>query len=218
MKQSNSMKAYELGRRAIESGDFGTARSAFRWAVGLDPDNPIFTYAAANAAFRARREDEAETLFRRAMEDTVKTLGPTHPHLATVAHGMVQLYEKQGRDEEVRRLCREVVGNLDPRVAATANGRVLRRFADLFQRAGRPREAVLLYRHALAYRRGRYGDSHPQVAECMGSLAEFYHRTGGYEKARRLLKTAMDMHDGKAMVRARSGAADHANPGGPGGP
>ena len=212
MKESNSMRAYEIGRRAIENGDFGTARSAFRWAVGLDPDNPVYTYAAASAAFRAGRDDEAETLFHRAMEDTVKALGPTHPHLATVAHGIVQLYEKQGRADDVRELCGEVVGNLDPKVAAMANSRILRRFAGLFRRAGCPRDAVLLYRNALAWRRTRYGNSHPQVAECLAGLAEVHHRMGSHDKAREILKIAMNMDGRKTMSRARSNAPDCANP------
>lgn len=190
MRRSSSMKAYETGRQAIEKGDFSAARSAFRWAAGLDPDNPVYTYAAADAAFRAGREDEAEKLFRRAMADTVTALGRAHPHLATVADGLARIYEKQGREDEVRKLSGAVIDGLDLNAAAMASSRVLRRFAGLFRRAGRPHGAVQLYRMALAFRRSRYGDSHPLVAECLLGLAEIHHHLGNREKAKSLLKLA----------------------------
>lgn len=201
MRISHSMKSYQTGRQAIEKGDVLTARTAFRWAVGQDPENPVYTYAAATAALKAGREDEAETLLRQAMDDTVGYLGHSHPHLVTVVHMLAQLYLKQAREEDAHRLCGEIVRNMDPDSAAAGNSRTLRRLAMLFRTAGRPRDAVGLYRRALMHRRGKYGDTHPKVAECLAGLAEVHNHLGSHDKARALLKLSAQL----AGAQAESG-------------
>jgi len=190
MKTSASMDAYQNGRRAMERGDIGTARSAFRWAVGLDPRNPIYTHAAAMAAAKAGRQAEAEILFRHAISDTVTALGPSHPHLVTVAHGLAELCEGQGRVDEARLLCRQIVAKIDPKIAEMANSRVLRRFAGLCCRAGIPDAALALFRRAIAFRCRLYGDSHPMIAEYLAGLAELHRRMGSDAKARAVRKRA----------------------------
>ncbi len=183
MTTLGSMDAYQNGRRAMEDGDFTAARSAFRWAVGLDPSNPIYTHAAAMAAVKAGRQAEAETLFRRAISDTLATLGPSHPHLVTVAHGLAELCERQGRVNEAHMLCRQIVADTDPNIAEMANSRVLRRFAELCHRAGVPGAALALYRRAIDFRCRLYGDSHALIAEYLTGLAELHSRMGNDAKA-----------------------------------
>lgn len=175
----------------MEKGDFSTARSAFRWAAGLDPSNPIYSHAAALAAVKAGRRDEAEILFRRAKSETIAALGPSHPHLVTVGHGLAQLLEKQGRVDEARLLCRQIVTDIDPKVAAMANSRVLRRFAELCCRAGTPGAALALYRRAIAFRCRLYGDSHPVIAAYLAGLAELHQLMGSDVKARAVRNRAM---------------------------
>lgn len=184
MTTSGSMDAYQNGQRAMEEGDFTAARSAFRWAVGLDPSNPIYTHAAAMAAAKAGRLVEAETLFRRAISDTLATLGPSHPHLVTVAHGLTELCEKQGRVNEAYMLCRQIVADIDPNIAKMANSRVLRRFAELCHRAGVPGAALALYRRAITFRCRLYGHSHFLIGEYLTGLAELHNRMGNDAKAR----------------------------------
>jgi tetratricopeptide (TPR) repeat protein len=177
------MDAYQNGQRAMEEGDFTAARSAFRWAVGLDPSNPIYTHAAAMAAVKAGRLVEAETLFRRAISDTLAALGPSHPHLVTVAHGLAELCERQGRVNEAHMLCRQIVADTDPNIAEMANSRVLRRFAELCHRAGVPGAALALYRRAIAFRCRLYGSSHALIAEYLTGLSELHSSMGNDAKA-----------------------------------
>lgn len=191
MTTSGSMDAYQNGQRAMEEGDFTAARSAFRWAVGLDPSNPIYTHAAGMAAVKAGRHAEAETLFRRALSDTLAALGPSHPHLVTVAHGLAELCERQGRVNEAQMLCRQIVADIDPNIAEMANSRVLRRFAELCHRASIPEAALALYRRAITYRCRLYGDSHPLIAEYLTGLAELYNRLGSGAKARAVRNRVM---------------------------
>lgn len=171
-------------------GEYSAARSAFRWAVGLDPSNPIYTHAAAMAAGKAGRHDEAEELYRRALSDTVESLGSSHPHLVTVAYGLAQLCERQGRADEARRLCQDIVANIDPEMAEMANSRVLRRFAGLCDRAGDHLTALALYRRAIAFRCRLYGNSHPVIAEYLAGLAELHHQLGQHAEARAVRKRA----------------------------
>ena len=190
MREANSRAAYRSGRQAMAKGRYSAARSAFRWAVGLDPSNPIYAHAAAMAAAKAGRYDEAEELFRRALSDTVTSLGPSHPHLVTVADGLAELCERQGRVDEARLLCRQVVADTDPKMAEMANSRVLRRFAGLCRRAGAVDIALALYRRAIAFRSRLYGDSHPMIVEYLAGLAEFHHQMGSLAEARAVRKRA----------------------------
>lgn len=190
MDETNSRAAYRSGRHAMSRGEYGAARSAFRWAVGLDPTNPIYTHAAATAAGKAGRLDEAEELYRRALADTMTSLGPSHPHLVTVAHGLSDLCERQGRSHEARLLCQDIVAKTDPKMAEQANSRVLRRFAGLCDRAGAPDIALALYRRAITFRCGLYGNSHPIIAEYLAGLAEFHQKLGHHAEARAVRKRA----------------------------
>lgn len=192
MKTPRSVVAGEPHGRAAEDGDIRAADSAFRWAIGLDPSNPIHMHAAASAALRAGRQDEAETLFRRALTDTVATFGPSHPHMVTVASGLVEICETQGRTDEARHLCREIVEGVNLKVAAMANSRTLKRFADLCLCAGVPRRAIALYMRAVRFRCRLYGKSHPMIAEYMAGLIELLHETGDPARAAALRKRTME--------------------------
>lgn len=203
------MKSYQTGRKAIATGDISTARTAFRWAVGQDPENPVYIYAAAVAALKEGRKDEAETLLRRAIEDTVNFLGCSHPHLITVTHSLAQLYLKEGQYDDAHELCARTVVATDPKVTATANARTLRRLAMLYRTAGRPRDAVGLYRRALTHRRANYGDRHAKISECLAGLAEVHHHLGSFGKARALLKLATKLARNQT---ASTGAAQDGEP------
>lgn len=197
MTESNSRAAYRSGRRAMEKGRYSAARSAFRWAVGLDPTNPIYAHAAAMAADKAGQEEEAEELYRRALADTVASLGASHPHLVTVAHGLARLCERQGRIDEARKLCQEIVANADPKMAEMANSRVLRRFAGLCRRAGAPNIALTLYRRAISFRCRLYGNSHPMILEYLAGLAELYEMMGSEVEAKAVRKRAARLAKGR---------------------
>jgi len=190
MKGSNSTAKRRVHRHVVAKGEYGAARTAVRWAAGLDPANPIYTHAAALAADKAGRYDEAEVLYRRAISDLLRSLGPSHPHLVTVACGLAQLYEHQHRDDEARRLCREIVAGTDRKIAEMANSRVLRRFAELCRRADAAHVAIELYRRAITFRCRVYGNSHPIIARYLAGLADLYRQTGRDAEARAVRKRA----------------------------
>ena len=55
------------------------------------------------------------------------------------------------------------------------------------------REAEPLYRQALDIYRSQSGDRTPLVANCLNSLAGFYHETGRYDLARDHYEQALDI-------------------------
>lgn len=184
---NESMKAYRSGRIAYGEGEYEKATTAFRWASGLDPDNPMYGHSAALSALKAGDEAGAERLFLRAVLATQRTLGPDHPFMVLVTQDLAGLYAKQGRAEEMRNLARRVIACISPLAIAQSSNKTLRSVADLCDKAGRLRAAIPFYRSALSCRRDLCGDSDPKTLECLAGLAEIYGKLGDFETSQNLL-------------------------------
>ncbi len=168
-----SAKAYRAGQEAMIRGDLQSAKTSFQCARTLDPDNANFILAAAGAASRMAEYAEAEKLFHEAMDCAGRAVGAGHPLVAVTAHGLVEMYENQGRADEAEAFSKQVISVLDREEATHANGENLARLAWLFVTAGRPEDAETLYRNALDYRRKAFGDSHSRVRKCEAALRDF---------------------------------------------
>lgn len=205
-------RAYRFGQVAILSGAGEHDETAFHWASGLGSGNPILIHAEASAAVREGRLVEAEALYLEAIRVTERLFDASHPHLATIAFGLVQLYAKQGRQDEALRVSRGVAGRTDRTRAVVANCRTLARLAELCRLAGRADDGIALFRRALAHRRRVHGARHPKVAECLAAFAEFQQRAGNCQQARALLRKAVAMLDcgGEAASRTVSHAVREA--------
>lgn len=184
------MNAYRAGRKAYLTGDYDEAITAFRWASGLDPDNPIYSHSAALSAVRAGDETSPEKLFLRAILGTQRTLGVDHPFMLLVARDLAAFYEKKGRGEEAVEIANRAVAGANPLAVARSSDKTLQALADLCGRARRLSVAIPFYRSALASRRDQYGDRHPKTASCIAGLAEIYRKLGNDGKARLLLEKA----------------------------
>lgn len=108
----NSMAIYLDGRRAMQGGDLDKAFTAFRWASCLDPHNPLYSHAAAQAASQAGNQEDAESLYLRAINDVEDVFGPAHQHVSVVAQDLVALYLKQDRHDEARLLSERTAGTI----------------------------------------------------------------------------------------------------------
>lgn len=184
------MNAYHAGRNAYRSGNYDEAATAFRWASGLDPDNPIYSHSAALSAARAGDGASAERLFTHAILGTRRTLGADHPFMLLVARDLVAFHEKKGRHEEGAALASRVVDSASPLAVAQSSDKTLRALADLCGISGRLSAAIPFYRSALASRRDQYGDRHPKTASCIAGLAEIHRKLGDNGKARQFLEKA----------------------------
>jgi tetratricopeptide (TPR) repeat protein len=184
------MKAYRAGRKAYLTGDYDEAITAFRWASGLDPDNPIYSHSAALSAERAGDGAAAERLFLRAFLGTQRTLGADHPFMLLVTRDLAVFYEKKGRGEEAVEIANRAVACANPLAVALCSDKTLQALAELCGKAGRLSVAIPFYRSALASRRDQYGDRHPKTASCIAGLAEIHRKLGDNGKAHLLLEKA----------------------------
>ena len=187
---SESMKAYRAGRKAYLTGDYDAAITAFRWASGLDPNNPVYSHSAALSAVRAGDGATAERLFMRAILGTQRTLGADHPFMLLVARDLVAFYEKKGRGDEAMEIASRAVARANLLAVARSSDKTLQALADLCGKAGRLSVAIPFFRSALASRRDQYGDRHPKMASCIAGLAEIHRKLGDNGKARLLLEKA----------------------------
>lgn len=201
-------RAYRFGQIAIVKGERDAGETEFAWVPGLGSDNPILLHAEASAAMRAGRLSEAESLYLEAIRISERLFDAHHPHLATVAYSLVELYARQGRIEEARALARDIAGRTDKSRAVVANCRTLSRLADLFLWSDHGKDGVELYRKALLHRREVYGGRHPKVIECLAGFAEFQKRAGNCSEARALLREAVGMLND--VDQAANQAAIHA--------
>jgi tetratricopeptide (TPR) repeat protein len=199
---SQSMNAHRTDRTTHGAGDCEKAKPAFRWASGLDPDNPMYGHSAAQSALRAGDAAGAERLFQHAIQAIRRTLGSGHPLMVLVAQDLAELYEKQGRVEEMRCLARRVVACISPPAIAQSNDKSLRRVAHLCGKTGHLRDAIPFYRSALACRRDMCGDNHSKIARCLAGLADIHRQLGDLETSRGLLAQARLVREAGKMVEA----------------
>ena len=201
-------RAHKFGHAAILTEQREPGETGVVWVPGPGSENPILIHAEASAARRAGRFSEAEALYLEAIRISERLFDTHHPHLATVAYGLVELYAKQGRIDEARRLSEDVACRIDGSRAVLANCRTLSRLSDLLRWADRVEDGAELYRQALAHRREAYGDCHPKVVECVAGFAEFHKRAGDVRRARALLREAVAMLND--VDETASQAATHA--------
>ncbi|WP_299654217.1 tetratricopeptide repeat protein [uncultured Tateyamaria sp.] len=111
------------------------------------------------------RFEEAEPLYREALEIDRDVLDERHPDYAIRLNNLAGLLRDTGRFEEAEPLFREaleigreVLGGRHPDVAVRLNN-----LADLLQDTGRIEEAEPLFREALAMSEAVFGSDHPQT-------------------------------------------------------
>lgn len=192
---NGSINSYQTGHNAYLSGNYNKAAAAFRWASGLDPDNPVFSHAAALSAARAGDGTGAEWLFVRSILGTKRQLGARHPFMLLVARDLAAFYERKGRGAEMAKLAGRIVGRADRAAIARSGDKTLRALADLCGMVGRLSAAIPFYQSALESRREQYGDRHPKTAACSAGLAALHRKLGDAGKAHLLREEARTVRE-----------------------
>jgi predicted Zn-dependent protease len=165
------MAAYRAGKSAYETGDYKDATTAFRWAAGLDPDNPIYSHAAALSAARAGADDLAGQLFIRAVAAIRQTLGVSHPFMLIVTRDFSRYCRNTGvAGMNGAAFAQQVVAWGDIHAVARSGDRTLQALKELCAYAGRAGDAVPFFEMALKYRRDKYGRDHAKTRFCINVL------------------------------------------------
>jgi tetratricopeptide (TPR) repeat protein len=164
----------------------------------LGPDHPKLATHLNNLAQLLRatdRPDEAEPLYRRALDIDQAALGPNHPRIAGHLNNLAQLLHAINRVSEAESLYRralaideESFGPDHPRIATH-----LSNLATLLKARGRLKEAEALYRRALAIDQQSFGWDHTNVSTDLNNLAALFETTGRLPEAVQLMEMMLQI-------------------------
>lgn len=139
------------------------------------------------------RYEEAEPLFREALEIARNTIGTEHADYAIGLSNLADLLRATGRVEEAEPLYREALeitrvtrGPGHPDFALDLNN-----LAVLLETTDRFEEAETLYREALEIDRRTIGTEHPEYSIHLNNLAGLLRATGRYEEAEPLYRESL---------------------------
>ena len=131
------------------------------------------------------RYTEAEDLYRRALKNYLKAVGPDHAWTMAILNNLGVLYEKMGRysDAELlyKRLLATIIRTLGlehPQVATA-----LTNLAQIYSLQDRLHDAESLSQRSLAIQLRVLGTEHPNVAVNLSNLASIYLKQRNYDKA-----------------------------------
>ena len=194
----NLFKAREFAHR---SGDYAAALGFGKAALKLtrDGEDQHALGKALNdhaALLRATgRYDEAEPLYREAMQITGAALGKDHPDYAANLNNLAGLLRATGRTDAAEPLMREAMqitgaalGKDHPDYAANLNN-----LAGLLRATGRTDAAEPLMREAMQITGAALGKDHPDYAANLNNLAALLEATGRYDEAEPLYREAMQI-------------------------
>ncbi len=168
-----------LGRSLYDLGDFATAESHYRQALGMWErlgDAAHTALALRNlAALRTQQgaADEALELYRRALRIDRELYGDDDPRVAASLYGLGARYRLAGDPQRAEPLLRQALAiyarssDAQPTKVASAESSL----ALVLHAQGRLQEARELLEHVLATRRRLLGDDHVQVATTEKNLA-----------------------------------------------
>ena len=146
------------------------------------------------------RYEEAEQLYRQAIEIGKATIREVHPDYATGLNNLAGLLKDMGRYEEAEPLYRQAIeidkatiGEAHPEYATRLNN-----LAGLLRTMGRYEEAEPLFRQAIEIGKATIGEAHPNYATPLNNLAGLLQTMGRYEEAEPLYRQAIEI--GKATI------------------
>jgi serine/threonine-protein kinase len=216
-----------LGQVAFSLGDLDGAYGLFDQAYkgltdyGSVPERATSLMGMGEVLRLRFQFDDAEGLFREALEIRESTLAPTHPDRARAQLRLAFLFYNQSEQGGERSLDRaqalydealtfdgdardEIRGSAYEGLAdiAMARARLAAGAGDAAGQEGALAQAVTLYRQAIASYEVAYGPDHPVVAVAERALAQTLNSAKAYDEAEKLVRPALE-----ALTRTYGG--DH---------
>ncbi|MEE9442516.1 MAG: tetratricopeptide repeat protein [candidate division Zixibacteria bacterium] len=141
------------------------------------------------------RYEEAEKLYKQALEIDKKTIGEEDPGFATDLNNLAGVYESMGRYEEAERyylqaieIDKKTIGEEHPGHATRLNN-----LANVYISMGRYDEAERYYLQAIEIDKKTIGEEHPDYATDLNNLAGVYESMGRYEEAEKYYLQAIEI-------------------------
>lgn len=181
----NFSKALAFGEEMVEAAEQEFGKNTQGYATAIN--NHALGLVASS------RYDEAEPLFKQAIEIDINTIGAKHPDYAIRLNNLAYLYESMGRYDEAEPLYiqaieigKDTIGEKHPDYATHLNN-----LANLYESMGRYDEAKPLYKQAIEIDKDTIGEKHPDYAIDLNNLANLYYSMGRYDEAEPLYKQAI---------------------------
>ena len=139
--------------------------------------------------------EEAEALFREALEIGKATLGDRNPNYAAGLNNLALMLQDKGELEEAEGLFREALEIDEATLGARHPGYAveLNNLAGVLQAKGALEEAEALFREALEITKAAVGDGHPDYATRLNNLAGVLWEQGRGAEARPLWEKALEI-------------------------
>jgi len=152
--------------------------------------NELGVYLKSRAIY-----NQAEPLYRRALEMGEKSFGKDHPTVAICLNNLALLLKDTNRPKEAEPLMRRALeineksfGKDHPKVAIRLNN-----LAVLLQDTNRLKEAEPLMRRALEIDEKSFGKEHPNVARDLNNLAQLFGATNRLKEAEPLMRRVINI-------------------------
>ncbi len=145
------------------------------WQIFLTEAAEVFAWAASLLGEQEAYQ-EAISLLRRALAIWVRTLGPSHPLVATVMHNLASLHSTCQDYGEAESLLHKAIG-IRARLLGPAHPETLislHNLAYIYAQQNKEREAEMSYHKAFSLGAPALGQEHPLMVEIQFHLALFY--------------------------------------------
>ncbi|MCW3094544.1 MAG: tetratricopeptide repeat protein [Chthonomonadaceae bacterium] len=143
--------------------------------------------------FKEGRFDDAERLYKFALETKQGTFPEGHPEIAAFLNDLAELYRNQGRYSEAKplyrkalRIRRAALPENHPDIATSLDN-----LAELYRDLAHYSRAESLYNKALRIRRAALPQGHPHIASSLNNLASLYYTQGRHTEAELLFQEAL---------------------------
>ncbi|UCH73240.1 MAG: tetratricopeptide repeat protein [Rhodospirillales bacterium] len=183
MRSAMARDSLLAGCEALMSRDFAGAARAFDRGTTLDPDNPALLHGAAVAARRLGDLGAAEAHYRAAIVVAERRTDDPATNVLAITLRLVELYRRQGRDDEAQALCLRVLCSRHTGQSAIALSRLYVCLAEIYRRRGQFAAAAHAYRAAIKLRGRIFGDRHPKTVQILSPLSDVCRQLGRYDEA-----------------------------------
>jgi serine/threonine-protein kinase len=140
------------------------------------------------------RLDEAEQAARRGYALTVQALPGEHPQVASASLALGRVLRERGQyDEAIAILTRVLQSQSNSNRPTADRAAALSALAEAHYSAGHYEASDQQYRQVLAIHREQLGQTHPLIAEDLGTLAAIQQDLGYYDEAERLARQALQI-------------------------
>jgi eukaryotic-like serine/threonine-protein kinase len=193
--------AMAMGKAYHDLGDYTRCEALYRRAfevrsrqpAGLGKEGIAAMSELGHALYHLNRNQDAEPLIVREVEQARISLGPDHATTLLAIEHLAALRQRAGKFDEAEPLLRQIFEayNRDLGPTDTTTLAAMHNLGSLLQQAGRAEEAERILREALNRQREVNGSEHPFTLIMHGTLANALAKNKRFAEAESLLRESL---------------------------